>query len=692
MKRGILLTVIAVFLGYLTVEAQNYDRYNYFHEEAVKLKNEGKLEEAREKFIKIKDICKGGIPQDNDLDRMIRECTTLSVSESALHFEANGGQAKKVTVRTNAGSFRVSGGSDWCKFAKKGDYITVSCDANDRPGSRNSNVLVSTEGRMVSISVTQMGGQLEFNAQPDSVNLSKMSETVEIAITTNALSWRVDSAPDWIECLTSDSTLVLKSEQNPMAQAREATLYIAAFDELFPIYVRQDESDTMVYINKRELVFPGSQSNDYFVAKSNFGQCDVFVSDDWIDVFSNKDTVMVRVQPNESLFGRHGVIKVGTGTKLWGVLVHQNAHDSNRPTLNPEIKDEEALNQGFIAVKSVPSDLKVTMVDDIGESNVRYTPFEVPVDYNHYSLIMGLERRELFANDQQQDVLFNPGMRFATVTWSPKTAVGMMSGFVGAKSWGAYAHFRAYTPFVKDFNGIGPDFSGYSMTFGPVFRYNKFPYLGAYAGVGCGAYIGEPYWGYNYEAGIMGFYKNLMLSMGFHTTRNTMSGKNTSLTMGIGGYLKRYYSPSLGYCASDSRRWFSVNYVCRPAVKGQGVMFGDLGKDKLRAYIKAMYLPSTFDSDSLDVKNVEGSLGILLTPVNGLIDMTLGVSAVANVSGLDEHFQGIGAEVGAILNVWRFPITVMLHESDLLGDRHMYVDFGIGFHFGEFKKSKCSYQ
>ena len=52
----------------------------------------------------------------------------------------------------------------------------------------------------------------------------------------------------------------------------------------------------------------------------------------------------------------------------------------------------------------------------------------------------------------------------------------------------------------------------------------------------------------------------------------------------------------------------------------------------------------------------------------------------------------MGVELGAILNVWRFPITVMLHESDLLGDRHLYVDFGIGFHLGEFKKSKCSYQ
>ena len=46
MKKGFLLTLIAFFLCQLTVVAQNYDRYNSFHDEAVKLKNEGKLVEV----------------------------------------------------------------------------------------------------------------------------------------------------------------------------------------------------------------------------------------------------------------------------------------------------------------------------------------------------------------------------------------------------------------------------------------------------------------------------------------------------------------------------------------------------------------------------------------------------------------------------------------------------------------------
>ena len=112
MKKGLLLTILAL-MCHLAVFAQNYDRYNYFHDEAVKLKNEGKLDEAKEKFKKIRVICQGGIPENNDLDKMIRECTTISLSESNVTFEALGGQSNNVTVKTNAETFKVSSNAKW---------------------------------------------------------------------------------------------------------------------------------------------------------------------------------------------------------------------------------------------------------------------------------------------------------------------------------------------------------------------------------------------------------------------------------------------------------------------------------------------------------------------------------------------------------------------------------------------------
>ncbi len=284
-------------------------------------------------------------------------------------------------------------------------------------------------------------------------------------------------------------------------------------------------------------------------------------------------------------------------------------------------------------------------------------------------------------------------MRFATITFAPKTGWGMMSGFVGTNSFGAFTHFQAAKPLVHDFIDDGEDMSGYNMTFGAVYQPRQFPYVGAYAGLGLGAYSPKPHIGFDYEAGIMGFYSNVILTMGFHRSRVNATKNHTSFVLGVGGYLKRYYDPKYGYCASDSRRWWSVNYVWRPATGAKGVMFGDLGKEKARAYVKALY-GSVVDSTAT-TRDLDLSVGLVFTPVNGIIDLCAGLGA--DIAFMEQNqdfkgigFDGIGVELGAILNIWRFPITVMLHEADLFGDRKLYVDFGVGFHFGEFKK--CSYK
>ena len=161
--------------------------------------------------------------------------------------------------------------------------------------------------------------------------------------------------------------------------------------------------------------------------------------------------------------------------------------------------------------------------------------------------------------------------------------------------------------------------------------------------------------------------------------------------IGFGGYLKRYYDSELGYCSSDSRRWASLNYVFRPSENGKGLMVGDMGRERLRTYVKVLYLTPKQMSDSLSVKNIDASFGFLFTPVNGLIDICLGASGGFNISGLDKPLTGAGVELGAVLNIWRFPITVFLHESDIFGNRKLVVDFGVGFHLGKFGKSNCSY-
>lgn len=694
MMKKTLLTIIALFVSFLTLEAQDYSRYNIFHEEAVKLMAQGQLLEAKTKLEAIKKTCKGAIPPDNDLDALILKCIVISPSTRYLQFDSHDMEEQCVAVTNNMGQFKVSSNSNWCHVSKKKtkNYIYVVCDDNLLPKDRLATITLSSEGKIVTITVVQLGGDVKLIVQPDAVSFPKESHAEELFVYTNAESWSVDSVPNWIETQVGTDTLTIVASANKMAMPRETKIYIVAGQKRIPVSVFQAGSDTLVSASPNDLVFPNEESSLSFVVTSNLTEWQVSTSNEWIEAWKDHDSVRVMVHQNFMVYSRHGQVKVSAGNRFINVKIHQRPYVSVQPKLKSELNDTVNANADEIHVSSFPDGIKVTVYnDDHTVSSVNFTPFDMPVDYMHYTLQAGFEKKEAFLNDKQQDIVFEPGLRFATFTWSPKAAIGVMSGFVGHRSWGAYSHFQVNTPFVSDFSAGKRWLSGYNITFGPVFQPKNFPYVGAYAGIGLGGYVAEPHIGLDYEAGLMGFYKNIVISMGFHTSRVNSSINTTSFMLGVGGYLKRYYDDELGYCSSDSRRWTSVNYVFRPKEKGMGLMVGDIGSGKTRAYVKGMYLqPQT--SDSLSVKNLEAGLGVLFTPVNGLIDLCVGASAAFNLSGLEERFQGVGLEVGTVVNVWRIPLTVFLHEVDLFGERYLCVDFGIGFHIGKFGKTNCTYQ
>lgn len=684
-----------VFACCLAVEAQDYSRYDFFHDEAVKLMSQGKLVEAKAKLENIKKTCKGAIPPDNDLDALILRCIVISPSVRYLQFDPQDNEEQCVAVTYNMSQFKASSNSDWCHVSKNKtkNYLYIKCDDNLLPKDRTATVTISSEGKVVTISVVQHGGEVKLVVHPDTVRFTKGKCIGEVIVYTNADLWDVDSLPNWIEAQKATDTLTLVASANEKAMPRKATVYVVANQRRMPVSVFQAGSDTLISATRDELVFSNEENTLSFGVTSNLAGWQVQSSDEWIEAWADHDTVRVMAHQNLSVFSRHGTVKVRAGNRFVDVLVHQRPYVSEPPILKSELGDGGNTDTDAIHVSSFPDGIKVTVYnDDHTVSSVNFTPFDMPIDYMHYTLQAGFEKKEAFLNDKQQDVVFEPGLRFAAFTWSPKAAIGMMSGFIGTRSWGAYSHFQVNTPFVTDFVSGGRWLSGYNLTFGPVFQPKKFPYVGAFAGVGLGGYVGEPHIGLDYEAGLMGFYKNVVVSMGFHTSRIlTSSVKTTSFMIGIGGYLKRYYDSELGYCASDSRRWTSLNYVFRPKENGMGLMIGDVGSGKARAYFKAMYLRPE-STDSLSVKNLEAGLGLMFTPVSGLIDLCIGASGAVNLSGLEDRFQGVGVELGAVLNVWRIPLTVFLHEVDLFGDRHLCVDFGIGFHFGKFGKANSTYQ
>ncbi len=673
----------------LSLHAQE-NCYETQREKGIQLYNQGDYAAAKKNFEAAKTCT--DVKSNNDLDAWIEKCViVVRLSVRKLEFAATGGEEQCVEVTTNAKSFRTSYVPSWCKVTQQGKMLYVSCQDHFDVSPRADKITILSGGKTVSLEVSQRSADLEMDFDPEELEFSSRVETLKVKVSTNAPDWAVETAPSWLVAARRDDTLIVTSTQNASSDLRTAELNLSASGQLFPLPVRQLPGDTVVTVNKKELLFPSEGDALQLRVSGNVAGWQVASPDNWINVQRQADSVRVVALENPSVFSRHGIVRVSCGNRSAEVKVHQSPHVSPFTMPESELGSFQEANKESIEVRSEPSDLRV-YVDD---NTVRYTPFSYHVDYEHHSLRMGFERREYLFNDKQQDVVFSPGMRFAMLTMDGSRYYGLMTGFAGKKSFGAYSHFMLSKPLLKEFAADADTCSGYHFVVGPFYR--PIPYVGLYAGLGAGVYgrFDEsrpwlPTAGIDYELGVMGFYKNLSVSLGFYGSRQPGGNRYNALLFGVGGYLKRYYDERFGYCASDSRRWWSLNYVTRPAVKGKGVMFGDLGKEKARAYIKSMYLYED-PSHAVDtLRSVEASAGILFTPVNGLIDVCLGVGAEVNIQGLEKRFQGIGVEAGVIMNFWRFPITVMLHESDLLETKRLYVDLGIGFHLGEFKR--CSYK
>lgn len=676
--RYLLLSAFVLCFQAILVAQNNC--YETQRAKGIQLYNQGDYYAAFKNFETAK-LCTDA-PANNDLDSWMDKCViVVRLSVKKMIFDAVGEEEQCVEVSTNAKSFRVGNTPSWCKVSQQGRMLYVSCEDNIDIAPREAKINIVSGGKTAVLEVIQNSADLEMEFDPYPVVFSSVQETMMIGVTTNASDWAVETTPSWLVAERVDDTLKLACEKNTSATIRESAVVLLASGQPFQLQVRQMPGDTVIAMDRKELVVPQERTTEEIRVNSNMAGWKVTATEDWIEVSQKKDAVTVTVGENPTAFSRHGFVTTSVGSQSSEMVVHQKPHVTHFVMPSSELGSASGSNKDTVLVSSIPSDLRVYVDDSI----VRVTPFTMDVDYEHHSLLMGLERREFLFNDMLPEVVFKPGLRFANITFTAPKNIGLRTGFVTANSFGAYCHFQASRPLVKEFvtDSIKPD--GYHFMVGPV--YQPLPYLGVYSGLGFGIYSGAakaglPRLNLDFELGVMGLYKNIMISMGLRRTQWSADGKRTTFVFGLGGYLKRYYDKDLGYCSSDSRRWWSVNYMTRPAQNGYGLMFADLGSEKTRTYVKAMYLQP---DDS--IRNFGGTVGLMFTPVDGIIDIAAGMGLDFTIKGPEKRNPHVEAEAGFIINLWRFPLTVMLHEADLFKDRHLYVDFGIGFHFGKFHES-----
>ena len=601
----------------------------------------------------------------------------LRLSADSLSLNSKPG-IDSIYVTTNNIEWGFMEAPNWLSLYKRNNLLFITYMENKVHDTREADIVVYTGDVTRTLHLTQDAGQAVLQSKYNSIIFDADRDSVIRVVETNVVNWKITTSDDWIEAYEIADTLVVKCKENMLPIPRTGAVSIQAFDKFVKFDVSQKAHVTKVEIGREDImvepdggtiVIPSGVVEEEWSCTSDFN---------WLIVTRDGSDIIIDMTDN---FGqdRRGFFVLATGTKTYKVFVYQKGAANDSPC---------------IVIDSKPSWCRV-YVD--GKKAGR-TPVMVMADDSVHGVRIGRETRYHVFNKNNGAVMFNTGMRYLQLTMSGET-VGVRSGFIGGKRWGGYNHFQLNLD-NWDFKPKSEKSPLYVMSLGP--SYEVMPWMSVYAGAGVAVSndtaVHQPVpkeitFGLELEAGLMFYYRNVFATAGLQMNRIGSDKQKVDFSVGLGAYFNRYYDAKYGYCATRSREWWSLNIIFNPVRSGYGFMFSDVGRGNLRWYFKSItefgdyWYQNEEDPAAEPVKRTAIdpalSLGFVFNLMPGYIDFMVGGGYQMT---LKETFaaKGAQAEVGFVMNMWRFPLTVMMRCCELEKDtRYLTVDFGLGFSFGD---------
>lgn len=631
------------------------------------------IEVSEEKTLDIQ-LVGYGIAADNTTMTNL----TLRLSQDSLYFNSEAGH-DSIFVTTNNIDWNFNEAPRWLSLYRRNNILFVTCMKNSVHESREADIMVYTGDLTKNLHVYQDVGKAVLKSNIQNLVFEAHKDTVAKVIETNVFNWKITTSDAWIKAYERQDSLIVICEENTLPISRYGKVTVRAFGQEMKFDVAQKSHVTKFNAPKEDFIME-SAGGSMAIPIGIIGESWSCLSNDpWLEVSRSGDIVLLECEPNFST-DRRGSFTMSTGTKAFKINVTQRGVVSN---------------PSEITIDTKPTWSKIY----IDEKYKGRTPLKVAVDDSVHFVRNGLETRSYILNNKLGTIKFSPGMRYLQFTTSGKT-FGFRSGFIGVKRWGGYNQFQM----TFDHCDFDPDVKKaplYIYSIGPTFEI--FPWMSVYAGVGLaissdtlGTYtvmendtlrykrkLGHTSmeFGFEAEAGLMFYYRNFMLSGGVQMY-NIGDNSTVGYSVGLGMYFTRFYDHRYGYCATPSRRWWSLNYVCNPVRNGHGLMFSDIGKRNTRVYIKTMA-----EFPEKDVYDMGLSLGLVFNTMPGYIDFLVGAGYQGTLVKDEFNDKGIMAEAGFTLDVWRFPLGVMFRFCELEKDsRYLTLDFSFGFSFGNFNK------
>ena len=294
------------------------------------------------------------------------EKATVSLSQSPLEFDADGGTAT-IEVTSNCPYCRVSDEKgDWYSISRKGKVITVKVEKNEtgKPRSKTITVEVSQNGKTVDAKTTftitqkiaeQKGGKI--SVAPDSLKFEASGGEKSVQVTVEGMEYYggyVENDNDtWITISTAaHTTLVIKAAANDTGKERSGVVYAYATNVTDPTYkdivktpiiITQKGNGELFTITPNPVRFDaqGGEITVTIVGKEVKRIKDVdFHSLKWIGGSGMGLTAVISAQPNTSTAERIAdfdiIVEMNDGSTVkQSFTAYQNAGSGIIPSVFP---------------------------------------------------------------------------------------------------------------------------------------------------------------------------------------------------------------------------------------------------------------------------------------------------------------------------------------------------------------------
>lgn len=722
-----------------------------------KLYNQGKYEEAKERFQRCFECDDKPSDKDSKLNEYIRLCDEklsikLSVSIKNLHFDAEPKDTEYSVIVNSNKDWSYSCDSDWCIISKNDNELLVSCKPNYNITTRECHIKVKALSKATTITVNQSGAKLELFLSNDTLIFDSIQSTKCVFVYTNADYWYYDSIPNWCDASKRQDTLFVTCHKNDSVINRNAKIIVSSNKQKRYLNVIQKVGVGKIKTTTNHIIFDETGGKDTLSIESNSPDFTWHIIDaDWITVNKEQHHIIVECEPNSLPVSRDGAIVISVNKTERTIIIEQKPYYSVLDISDNVIEfegeggskivmissnDEQwnfintthwcqvfkygtglkisvlpnntnNLRQGFIKITTNNKSEYIAVrqksqirarsfvtfdSNPVGKpiyiDGVFYdrTPERYAIDSICHEVKIGRRLYENVVFDKNKELKYDPGFRYLILTASNSNHIGAMTGFMGTKHIGMFNHFQIGIP-IDDILETSNNKSSYLYALGPSI--DIFNHMSLYAGLGPELFSQDSTYKVDIttEFGAMIHFRQIMITFGYKMQRIVLNeSEYNGFFAGLGIYFDRYCVKNKNNVirsrVSNSRRWWSINYIY--ATNVNGVMFSDIGKTALRGYLKTLYIDHGSDID----KQSSLTGGFVFTPFPGFIDICTGVGlGWYYTSGIE--WKGAELEAGFIINLWRFPLTIMFHEYEIeKSSQHAVVEFGIGFHFGEFGKNK----